>query len=107
MPSVMSTVTEAPLRLVSLREAGTVPEMTAVTGSTIAVTVTVPVVAGPPAVKAPVSTVTLIEASTSKSVPSKARVSVAWVSEFRSTAEIVVPAGAPPRVKSPMTMVAS
>ena len=66
-----------------------------------------PVVAGPPAVRAPVSTVTLRSAFTSKSVPSKARVNVAWVSESRSTAEIVVPAGAPPRVKSPTTRVAS
>ena len=89
----------APLRLDSVSEAGTVPDITALTSST-AVTVTLPVVAGPvPVASAVWRTVTLSDASASKSVPSNASVSVACVSLSRNTPLIVVPVGAPRSVK--------
>ena len=103
----METGTLAPSRLLSSSAAGVVAPMAAVTGSTIAATVTVSVVAGPPVTSAEVSTVTLILASLSKSLRSKARVSVATVSLVRTTAVMVVPTGAPMSVKSPVTRITS
>ena len=92
------------MRLLSVSDAGAVEEIAALTSST-AVTVTVPVVAGPvPVASAVCNTVTLIAAFVSKSVPSKVSVTVA-VLPLPLTPVIVVPVGAPLSVKSPVTKV--
>src|SRR6185295_4417777 len=101
VPAVRSTVTVAPFRFVSLNDAGLVDAITAAASST-AVTATVPVVAGPvPVSNAAWSTVTDSVVFASKSVPSKASVSVALVAEFRTTLAIVVPVGAVASEKFP------
>ena len=103
MPSVRSTVTVAPARLLSVNDAGTVAEIAAETSST-AVTVTEPVVAGPvPVASAVCRTVTLSDASMSKSGPTNASVSVACVALSRTTEAMLVPVGAPTSVKLPAT----
>ena len=108
MPSLRVTTTVAVLRLPSSSDAGLV-ELMAATASKKAVTVTVPVVSGPvvSAARPLWRTVTLMLASESKSVPSKARVNVAWVALSLVTDEIVVPVGAPLSRKSVVSRVAS
>ena len=96
---VIVTVTVAPLRLVSVSDAGFVPVIAAL--SSTVVTVTVPVVTDPvTGENAACKTVTLSDAFVSKSVPSNASVKVACVPVSRATLLIVVPAGAPLSVKS-------